>query len=276
LDAGGRQLKRHRWVAIQAPNNFQCTRIKRFILDIMGVKMINKQRFATIVLSIVSVLTITIVFSSCGPGQLLGPSLTPTPTPKPIRSRGDLHMHTTCSDGENTYEEMIQASLETGYDFIAITDHTMCDDVITKCKNETRLLCVPGQEIEAGVHIVALGIQQTIEGCSSVKECVAEIHRQGGFAIAAHPYSFSPAYTDEEMFDSGLDARECQDDPYFSRLVDGEWVKIKIPEIPCSFGRDAHSVKDLGVRFGECDGDIKTYDDLITAISGFKCHYPIW
>jgi len=38
--------------------------------------------------------------------------------------RGDLHMHTTETDGRATLEEMAQASLARGYQYIAITDHS--------------------------------------------------------------------------------------------------------------------------------------------------------
>lgn len=38
--------------------------------------------------------------------------------------RGDLHMHTTWSDGANSLEEMVQAAIKRGYEYIAITDHS--------------------------------------------------------------------------------------------------------------------------------------------------------
>lgn len=38
--------------------------------------------------------------------------------------RGDLHMHTTASDGANTMAEMATAAKERGYEYIAITDHS--------------------------------------------------------------------------------------------------------------------------------------------------------
>jgi DNA polymerase (family 10) len=38
--------------------------------------------------------------------------------------RGDLHCHTTASDGRNSLEEMAQAALERGYEYLAITDHS--------------------------------------------------------------------------------------------------------------------------------------------------------
>lgn len=37
--------------------------------------------------------------------------------------KGDLHMHTTSSDGAHSLEEMIQAASSKGYEYIAITDH---------------------------------------------------------------------------------------------------------------------------------------------------------
>jgi DNA polymerase (family X) len=38
--------------------------------------------------------------------------------------RGDLHVHTTASDGKNTVEEMGRAARERGYEYLAICDHT--------------------------------------------------------------------------------------------------------------------------------------------------------
>jgi DNA polymerase (family X) len=38
--------------------------------------------------------------------------------------RGDLHMHTTYSDGRDTVRQMVQASRAAGYEYIAITDHS--------------------------------------------------------------------------------------------------------------------------------------------------------
>ncbi|HEY6399883.1 MAG TPA: DNA polymerase/3'-5' exonuclease PolX, partial [Blastocatellia bacterium] len=38
--------------------------------------------------------------------------------------RGDLHMHTTWSDGRSSLEEMVEAAAELGLEYIAITDHS--------------------------------------------------------------------------------------------------------------------------------------------------------
>jgi len=38
--------------------------------------------------------------------------------------RGDVHMHTTASDGRNSIHEMAEAAIKCGYKYIAITDHS--------------------------------------------------------------------------------------------------------------------------------------------------------
>jgi DNA polymerase (family 10) len=38
--------------------------------------------------------------------------------------KGDLHMHTTYSDGNNSVEEMVKAAVARGYEYVAITDHS--------------------------------------------------------------------------------------------------------------------------------------------------------
>ena len=52
--------------------------------------------------------------------------------------RGDLHMHTTWSDGAQSIEEMVNHAREIGYEYIAITDHSKFLQVANGL-NETRL-----------------------------------------------------------------------------------------------------------------------------------------
>ncbi|HZL33807.1 MAG TPA: DNA polymerase/3'-5' exonuclease PolX [Tepidisphaeraceae bacterium] len=53
--------------------------------------------------------------------------------------RGDLHTHTTASDGSNSIEEMARAAMALGYQFLAITDHSKCQ-VIANGLTAERLL----------------------------------------------------------------------------------------------------------------------------------------
>ena len=53
--------------------------------------------------------------------------------------RGDLHMHTTATDGENTIQEMAAAAAARGLEYIAITDHSKRVSM-ARGLDETRLL----------------------------------------------------------------------------------------------------------------------------------------
>jgi DNA polymerase (family 10) len=62
--------------------------------------------------------------------------------PKLIESgdlKGDVHMHTTATDGRNTIREMAEAALERGYQYVAITDHSK-NLAMTNGLNEKRAL----------------------------------------------------------------------------------------------------------------------------------------
>ncbi|MBM3998675.1 MAG: DNA polymerase/3'-5' exonuclease PolX [Planctomycetes bacterium] len=43
---------------------------------------------------------------------------------EPADIRGDLHMHTTATDGRATVEQMVEAASRLGYEYIAVTDHS--------------------------------------------------------------------------------------------------------------------------------------------------------
>lgn len=53
--------------------------------------------------------------------------------------RGDLHAHTTATDGRNTLEEMARAARDLGYEYLAITDHSKHLTVASGL-NEERLM----------------------------------------------------------------------------------------------------------------------------------------
>jgi DNA polymerase (family X) len=61
----------------------------------------------------------------------------PPPLVEPADVRGDLHMHTTWSDGRASVEEMGRAARDLGYEYVAICDHT------------TNVRVVPGLDADA-------------------------------------------------------------------------------------------------------------------------------
>ncbi len=82
---------------------------------------------------------------------------------------GDLHMHTTWSDGKYSIEDMARAALSLGYSYIAITDHSS-RMAITRGLDEKRLL-EQGREIER--------VRKKIKGIAILKGIEVDILEDG-------------------------------------------------------------------------------------------------
>lgn len=77
--------------------------------------------------------------------------------------RGDLHMHSTYSDGQDTIESMVRAAAALGYEYVAITDHsenaaasrTVTPDQLARQRDEIERLrpLFPGLEILHGLEV---------------------------------------------------------------------------------------------------------------------------
>jgi predicted metal-dependent phosphoesterase TrpH len=189
-------------------------------------------------------------------------------------SIGDLHLHTTCSDGRNEFDVMLKQAIKMRYDFIAITDHhfddtPVCRENIRKCKAETRLLCIPGMEVTGRVHVLAIGITHSINERLPVKQQVEEIHDQGGIAIAAHPFAQGTRFSEEELIQSGFDAVEC------GGINPQDWQTLiaiqKKVHLPCVYNSDAHNVFQM-LTFNRCEGKISSLQDLKQAIKENRCN----
>ena len=66
--------------------------------------------------------------------------------------RGDLHMHTTESDGSNSIREMAEAAIDRGLEYIAITDHSM-NLAMTNGMDDTRALAHARRIREASAEL---------------------------------------------------------------------------------------------------------------------------
>ena len=64
--------------------------------------------------------------------------------------RGDLHMHTTLSDGHASVEEMASAARELGYDYVAITDHSATHGFGNDVQADALLRRAGGDPLAAG------------------------------------------------------------------------------------------------------------------------------
>lgn len=161
---------------------------------------------------------------------------------------------------------MVQKALELEFDFLAVTDHVGIQEgpctAIAECLAETRLVCMPGAELTSGtIHLLALGVQRRISPYQPLADQVAEVHREGGLAIAAHPFDETFKYTIDDLRSTGLDGMECG---VGNEQVDQQqWQLASSFNLPCIYTSDAHKRKDLGKRYAACSVPINSLAGLI-------------
>ena len=140
--------------------------------------------------------------------------------------RGDLHMHTTWSDGRNTIEEMVLAGSQLGYQYVAITDHSerawssrkLAREDIPRQQEEIRAVrrLVPDVEILWGVEVDIMrdgSLDFDDETLARFDIVLASLHDHGGHDgarlterylrairhplvnVITHPANRSPAIT---------------------------------------------------------------------------------
>ncbi|MBE5808635.1 MAG: hypothetical protein E7317_09900 [Clostridiales bacterium] len=143
--------------------------------------------------------------------------------------KGNLHAHTTRSDGWTTPEELIRLYRERGYDFLALTDHRFYN--LKSFAPDEDILVVPGMELDYtlpqpgpecrhATHIVCLGPRegnglaqdQRFERYKVVDQFelqghLDELHARGNLTVLAHPQWSSTSF-DEFRYLQGNFAME--------------------------------------------------------------------
>lgn len=107
-------------------------------------------------------------------------------TPRyPLWLKGNLHTHTTLSDGELPPEETVQACAQRGYDYVALTDH----DVIapTPRTHLPSIIVLTGVEHSAQQHILRVNVLSTLPHDLSYQSVIDLTHQAGGLVILNHP-----------------------------------------------------------------------------------------
>ena len=107
--------------------------------------------------------------------------------------KGNIHTHTTVSDGRMAPEDSIALYRKNGYDFLALTDHWKVSE--TKITEDGMLLLAGceydvGRNVRDGIfHITSLGCTETpaCDRSMTPDAIIREIHRCGGIASLAHP-----------------------------------------------------------------------------------------
>ena len=106
----------------------------------------------------------------------------------------DLHIHSNYSDGAMTIEQVLFRAQRLGLDTIAITDHNEIAGAVAARELAGRwrlpVQVIVGEEVTTSEgHVVGLFLKERIRPLMTAQATVDEIHRQGGLAVAVHPFS---------------------------------------------------------------------------------------
>jgi len=107
--------------------------------------------------------------------------------------KGNLHTHTTQSDGKLSPVESMQWHADRGYQFMGITDHNLLTNPLN-FHPQAPLLAIPSIEVSAKrgaveYHVICIGVDHIpgLIGCDP-QEAIDNTVAQGGIAFIAHPY----------------------------------------------------------------------------------------
>ena len=147
----------------------------------------------------------------------------------------DFHIHTNYSDGRLTLPEVIDFYGRRGFDCICITDHiadprrlvgkfsellnftiapSQLDEYFDMLEQERRrawrkyeMIVMTGLEFnkegltrKTSGHLLGIGLTAPISPALGLVEIVAQIHGQGGLAVAAHPHVMKSAWGKNTLF----------------------------------------------------------------------------
>ncbi len=109
--------------------------------------------------------------------------------------KGNLHTHSTNSDGLFSPEQAALWYWTMGYDFLSITDHRTL--TLFEKQPQRSPVLIPGMELDGGdaraggsYHIVGLGLRDMHEQPPNLdaQGAIDTIRADGGLAVLAHPY----------------------------------------------------------------------------------------
>jgi len=105
---------------------------------------------------------------------------------------GAYHIHSSRSDGSGTVDDIAAAASRASLNFIILTDHGDATRAPDPPAYRHGVLCLDAVEITSvGGHVVALNLDRASDYPlgGETRDVIEDIHRMGGWAVAAHPDS---------------------------------------------------------------------------------------
>jgi hypothetical protein len=196
-------------------------------------------------------------------------AMAPWGTPAPGSARlaavnrpaaGAIHVHSSFShDGGGSIEEIREAARASGLGFVFVTDHN--DLRAAPSATAAWPAVVVGEEVSTtGGHLLALGVSDEVRAMGpaegiGVREAVAAIHRQGGWAAVAHPLHRKAGWdrTAREEIDA-IEVYNADNDWRDESWLDLLGSLLTYPVAP---------VRSLALLLDRPDGELALWDSLL-------------
>jgi len=195
--------------------------------------------------------------------------------------KGNLHTHTTASDGQLTPAEAVRWYEENDYDFVALTDHDVfCDPAPLQLA--TRLLLLPGFEYSCGpvreAHMLCLGVRQAYRG--GYQEALTTTRALGGMAVFCHPNwvrddLWSPDAMSELCYYSGMEIyNHVITRLPGSALATDDWdAMLTRGNLLWGYAdQDAHRPTDFGHAWNMALSPTRTVQGVLHALANGHCY----
>jgi len=192
--------------------------------------------------------------------------------------RGNLHAHSTQSDGDAAPEAVVAAYRTLGYDFLMLSDHDLYTPEALHAQWPTHgMTMLPGCEVtQYGPHLLQVGGTRAATPVKDRQQVVDEILADGGLAIMNHPnwlhkdsehlpqqtLAALQHYTGIEIYTGVINRLEG------SAYAFDRWDRIlsRGKNIWGFANDDAHRLDEIGLGWNIAFAESKSPADIITAL----------
>jgi hypothetical protein len=164
--------------------------------------------------------------------------------------KGDLHCHTTHSDGLNSVEEIVRNAIDLGLDFLAVTDHnTNTHHEEFDRLSHLPIILIPGEEVTTyWGHANMWGLREWIDFRCADEDSIQAVRkyvlRKGGLINVNHPKCVGPPWLFRGW--EGYPAMEVWQAPWrfhnWESLERWEALLRKGERVVAVGGSDVHSI----------------------------------
>lgn len=184
----------------------------------------------------------------------------------------DMHVHlanrSRCS---NLSAESLNDTISKQFDGICLTDHWMLNPKKLYSIRDIKVFhgvefdCVMGDILAYGINSLPLRKRNM-----PAAKIINHIHKQGGIAVCAHPFSNRHDGFGKYVYDYNFDALEVN-----GTILEGLQVKAEKAasemDIPTIGGSDAHSYRQLNTVGTKFEVSINSIDDIVKAVKNKEC-----